>query len=295
MSITWIRQTWDGRGASGSLSAPTTSTADYLVKTDDKTDTELDVITDSLAPYLGQPHPQAPSLYVEDIQVKQLKESPFFWKLSVKYSNEKTTAEGESPSETSPEFDPAVIEWSTENFQVPVEKDTSGDGILNSAGDPFDPLPTKDEMRVVVNISYNATSVPGQVLTFANKVNSGGISIDGLSISAGQAKCQSVRVGGLQQRNGEFYRNVQFSFAILEDGWNLSILDQGFREREPRTNDLIQIVNDGDQSGDGAAVTSPALLDGAGHKIEDPNPGDAIFLPFTVYDGADFTLIPGIS
>jgi len=295
MTITWIRQTWDGRTGSAALNSPLTTGEEYLVKTDDKTDTELDVLTDTLAPYLGQPHPTAQGLYVEDIQVKQAKESPYFWKLSVKYSNEQTTAEGESPSETSPEFDPAVIEWSTENFQIPIEKDTTGQAIVNSAGDPFDPLPTKDEIRVVCTISYNSLSVPVEVLNFPNRVNGSAITIDGLSVPEGEAKCTGVRVGGLQQRNGEFYRNVQFSFAIISGGWDLSILDQGFREREPRTNDLVNIVNDGDQSGDGAAITSPALLDGAGHKIDDPNPADAVFLPFSVYGSIDFTVIPGIS
>lgn len=297
MTIQWIRQTWDGRSGGAGLNSPLTTSGDYLVKTDDKTDTELDILTDGASPYLGQPHPTAAGLYIEDIQVKQMKESPFFWKLSVKYTNEFTTEDGESPSKSgsTPEFDPAVIEWTTENFQLPVEEDTSGNGIVNSAGDPFDPLPVKDEMRVVCNISYNAASVPSTVLSFANKINSSSVTMDGLSIAKGEAKCQSVRVGGLQVRNGDFYRNVQFSFAILEGGWDLSILDQGFREREPRTNDLINITNDGTQSGDGAQVTSPALLDGAGHKLADPSPADAVFLSFTIYDGADFTLIPGIT
>lgn len=282
MAVEWVREVWDGRGGGGDFDGNIEHTRVWKAKTDSKWDDQTTVLTASSLPFLGQAHPNDLSSYCNSLTATNVGETPFLWIVTATYSNER---EGSA----SPLDDPIEYEWSTEQYQEVADRDASGQGIVNSAGDPFDPPIMRDVSRLAVTITSNQAFVPLWIITYQDAVNSSTCGIDGLTIAAGQAKCQSISVSGQRERNGFPYRIVRLTIHINKDGWKRSQLDAGFRERDDE-NKLKLITSESD----GGQPPGPVLLDGNGAAILDPSPGDAVFLEFDLYTELDFGALPGI-
>lgn len=305
MAVEWVRERWDGRQGGGNASAEVSAQKQYLIKTNSKTDSEFDVLSDGLVPAFGDAHPVVPELIIDDIRISQRSESPFFWNLTVKYTNKRegvnagkldgdtpSTSQGGSGGAASPTSLEPEISWSTEQYQVPCDVDINNYGVVNSAGDPFDPLPMKDESRLTCTIEIQSATVPSWLLTYSDAINNTAITIDGISIDQYQAKVQSIQVGKVQQLGTETFRTVTLSISILEDTWIKKVLDQGFRAALTGADNfaLHNIVDD-----DGNEISSPALLDGFGFELRNPSADTAVFLPFHIYNEKDFTVLPGVT
>lgn len=262
-----------------------TYTRAWLVQTNDKTDREDTVSAASGLPAYADAHPApvADAAYAKEISYEPfVSESPLAWKVSVTYSSERDL-------NSSPDSDEVLVSWTSEIYQEPVFLDTSGNAILNSAGDYFiDPVPMRDAAHLIAKIKANVTSVPTWVIGYQNAVNNGAITIGGLSIATGLAKMQRLDIGERQVRGATTFYELSFEVHIHADGWRMKPLDVGFRELE--YGDLVQIK---DSNGD--EVTTPVPLDGAGQALDNPTPSTAVFGDYTIYPEKDFTVLPGIS
>lgn len=283
MSVVWARKIWDGREGGGDLDGNITHTQLYRVKTDNKLDDQVTVLQASALPFLGQTHPNDPSSYCNSLRARNEGASPYFWTVTATYSNEREASD-------SPLNDPVEYNWGTEQFQEVADTDKNGQGIVNSAGDPFDPPIMRDNSRRTVTITSNQAFVPTWVLSYQDAVNSDAINIDNIGIGVGQAKCQQVSVSPVRQRNDVTYRIVTLTIHLNNDGWGFKILDQGFRERDD-DNKLQQITNEAD----GSEPTAPVLLDGSGKAQTDPTVASAVFLDYDIYPSLPFSALPGIS
>lgn len=228
---------------------------------------------------LGTPYPRNPRAKLRRRIARNESFSKRWWLLTCNYSTEFELSDN-------PLNAPAEIEWVTEQFTRPVYSDVYGYGIVNSAGDPFDPPPERDDSRITANIRKNLRSVPSWILTYADAVNSTAFTLDGIPIGAGEAKIQSVRVSQQQTQNGLRYRTVNILMHFRYGGWSLNILDHGFREITggQRKN----ILNDNDSK----QPIEPVLLNGFGVAITNPTPASAVFRSFDIYPTKDFSVLP---
>lgn len=283
MSVTWVREIWNGREGGADEQGINAHTRIFRAKTDNKWDDETIVLTATGVPGIGDQHPNDVTSYCRSVRGRNESASPFFWTITSVYSSERERG-------VDPTADPVQISWSTEQFQRVADKDRNGEGIVNSAGDPFDPPPMRDDSRRSVQIVSNETFVPTWILSYQDAVNNADIVIDGVTVAAGKAKCQQVSVSPEKFRNDISYRTVTLTLHCVNDNWDLKLLDQGFRERDD-DDKLKQIKNESDN----LEPTAPVLLDGNGKAQTDPTTSSAVYLDFEVYPELDFSALPGIA
>lgn len=122
------------------------------------------------------------------------------------------------PQSTDPAVagDPALVKW--------------GQGILTSAGEPFDPPPTNPESRPIVTFTRNQASfyISDKVM-FENTVNKEPWS----GLQPRQAWLRSVNATSHVQKSKNvstpdiFYYRVEYVFALRAETWDLVLLDIG--------------------------------------------------------------------
>lgn len=253
---------------------------------------------DPRCPRLGQVHPNDPWSWCRRVHPRNESFSKRVWIVTAAYSSERERDED-------PINDPIQIEWRTETFNKVVWQDRDGKGIVNSAGDPFDPPVEVDESRIVADIRVNLLAVPAWILTYRDSVNSTPFKIDNVEMPKGVARVARIYVGPWQERNEIFFRAVALALQFrtpLEDDpgkeWHEWTLDQGFRKKtgadggEPSPGETALRTNI-TNTGDSESPTAPVLLDGNGQPLVDPTMDNAVFLPFGVYPEKDFTILPG--
>jgi hypothetical protein len=255
----------------------------HLLITDTKTDDQYDIGSHPDVPVIGETHPGDASAWCISVEPRCV-EGYRGWHVTTTYSSE-VQLDSADPTD-----DAAVITWSGEQFQIVAVFDRNDDLIVNSAGDPFDPPLMADDSHFVVNVSKNMASVPATILNYQDAVNSGSFTVDGVTIAAGLAKMQRVSIGQVQRRGSDTFRVVEFEIHLRRDGWKLTALDAGFRERTAGgPPDGIKNIKNPD---DGENVTAPVPLDGSGGALLDPSPTNCQFLEFDYYKTADFSSLP---
>jgi hypothetical protein len=206
-------------------------------------------------------------------------EDDLSWRVTVEYGYYDATIFGEQPLEH-----PIKISWGLTRFDTPLEQATdpnTGDiiAVVNSAGDYFDPPPTKDDSRWKLSIVRNEqTYDPSYADTYRDAVNNA-VWFGGL-FDVGTAKCCGI-LGTLQYNpTCGYYYEVTYEFEINYNTWKKKILDQGLYTLDS-SNVYSPALDD-----KGAPVTQPVLLDGAGAKLAE---GAApVYLEFEVYSMVDF-------
>jgi hypothetical protein len=290
VSVVSVDEIWSGRGGDVTTTQSGKSvvrrTRMFRVVTDTRADDEGDVLTHADVPKDGDQHPDEPLATVRHRSAQNEPFSALVWIVTIGYSTEYEVTEN-------PLNQPAYIEWNTEQFQTIAVKDRYGRAIVNSAGDPFDPPPEKDDSRWTVSVRKNVPGVPSWILAYRDAVNSDPFVVDGVGIAAGAAKIQRIRIGGWEHRNSTAYRVFSFSMHIRES-WRLLLLDQGFRVKNPDANaQRVQATNDGDEE----FPTSPIPLDGSGNALSNPTLTTAVFYPaggWEIYDPLPFAALPGL-
>jgi hypothetical protein len=254
----------------------------FLLTTDSRSDGAFTVGSNVSLPVIGSAFPDDANAVCKSIDVACV-DGFTKWHVTCNYDDTYQV-------ESTPTNDETRISWSSEIFQREAWKDKDGDGVLNSAGDPFNPPVMRDDARTVCRIVQNASSVPTYVLTYPNCVNSTSFTIDGVSVAARYAKISNVGVSEERRRNGTVYREVTIEMHIRNETWDFEILDAGFREFDPAdSTKRILITND-----DGTDITEPACLDGSGAKVATPTPANAVFGTFRVYTELNYVgTIPG--
>lgn len=233
-------------------------------------------------PREGASHPDFPGAFVVSISLDQ-EDDGVFWLATIQYSSEREKAE-------QPEFDPVEITWSGETYTEAIFQDIDGNAIVNSAGDYFiDPSPSRERTHAIAKISFNLAAVPAWIMTFRDVVNSSSITIDGITIGAGQAMIRRPEISKVKTRNEVSYREVSIDIHTHPDGFGLRPLDAGFREKADGGG-RRQIRNADDEE-----PTTPVPLDGSGHVLENPSPSSVVYGNFQIYNDVDFSSLPGIS
>lgn len=256
----------------------------FKVESDSTSDTAFDVGSATGLPVIGDAFPDDANAFCKSISVS-CQAGYKHWLVTCEYDDTYEIDNASTPAD-----DETRISWTSELFQREAWQDKDGNGVLNSAGDPFNPPVMRDDHRTVCRIVKNATSVPAYVLTFPNVVNSAAFTIDGVSVGQRYAKISNVAVSEVRRRNGTAYREVTIEMQIRNQAWDFEILDAGFRRLDPSdSTKRILCVDD-----DGVAVTEPALLDGSGAQVANPGPTNAVYESFRVYSEANYVgTIPG--
>lgn len=194
-------------------------------------------------------------------------------------SGEGTAVTGALESIPNPILRPAVLRVASVNRTRVVEWDKDAlNPIRNSAGVPFDPPLTIEEPAVTFVITRNQAVFNLQdIPDYKGAINSATF----LGLAAKTVRLMDL-TADRQHENGIFYWSVTYSFEINADGWNpVKVLDQGYEENF--VGDLVKIT---DKYGN--PISRPALLDGSGLVLSDPQTDPPVLLSFNIYREVDF-------
>lgn len=233
------------------------------------------------------PYPTDPRAYVRSRSGRRVDESRLVWEVTVDYAFEVN----EPPN--SPLDEPVKYRWTAGQYTRAVVKDRDGDAIVNSAGDYFDPPPEIEDVRWSVNVQVNVDVVPANILMLQGAVNSGGYTVDGISVDAEKSRIVGLDISEVQERDEIKFRTITMVIEFREEGFSLQQLDQGYR-RKNEDDELVDIMIE-DDSGSLNRVSAPVLLDGEGKPLEDPSPETAVYMTYEVFKLVDFSSLPGLN
>lgn len=225
-----------------------------------------------------------------------------YWVCEVDYGELESESGDPSESNSDPEnplADLPEIQLTFEETSEPilytgtVEADYGGgivsgnfQGILNSAGEPFNPPPMKAKFHPKLTISRNediATDIMQVARDFIGKTNSAIF----WGAAPGQVMIRNISATPFFRQDNEGggtpYIKVTYDF-IFADTWDLVLLDIGTFYFDADQN-KIQFEANGQPT--------LGLLDGAGGALPTPvAPTDAVFLPpKRLYDSENFDLL----
>lgn len=280
MAVISCNEIYDGRGARFEVQFDSngrgkwirSAQKTYQVITDSAFTDEFTVLSATGLPLAGSRHPSQLGVYAMGFEAQpDGSEDGMGWVITVSYGIFDPDKTQENPLDERPR-----LSWDRAQFERVVEKDTGGNAILNSAGDPFDPPVTLDDSRPVLTITRNEASFDTTLAeSYKDCVNTDVF----FGWPAGQ-----VKVGAITAEEqwsdylNDTYVVVKYEFHFNPNGWQKSILDQGYRAKSGATRKLILI--------DGQPATSPVPLDGSGAQLSAT--GTPVFLAFTVYPTAAF-------
>lgn len=287
MSVLSAQRLWDDRGAELDKQATETVTRSWLVKTDNKNDTEEQIKASGLIPELYDALPGNSGLTVRRRSIRQKPESPFAWVVTCTYSNETDSQEIEERVQAlNPVDRRAKIRWSTNNYTKIIHKDIDGNAIINAVGDYFiDPPPEIEVSRWTVTVTKNVLVVPAWLLLYQDAINSGSFVVGGLTVSPGCARLTGIAIDDLQKENGFEFYPLSMTLEFRKEGWQLKLLHQGYNCKVGSAK--VKCVDD-----NGVPVTSPACLNDSGGQIDDVTPETAVYKNFNVYESLDFSVLP---
>jgi len=188
------------------------------------------------------------------------------------------------------DLEPASVEWGywTREEVQRVEARAEYDAILNSAKQPFDPLPTREVGGLVLTYERNELTFDAWAMTaYAFTVNSEDFLEEG---DFRQWLCKPVTARKVWKGNFSYYR-VRYEFhhtdatakdGVVPIGWDHYLLDCGWMQLNA-AGKPVPIVNVGQ------TAASVPLLDGAGKVLDPPITTDKIkYLSYAKYRERSF-------
>lgn len=197
------------------------------------------------------------------------------WIATINYGPYQALQKPQDPTQEQPQ-----IQWSSSKFQRPAVKDEiTGDVIVNSAGDLFNPPIMRDDSRPMLVITRNeATHDPILAANCRDKTNASAWWV----FPAKTVKCLDIVGRRVLNQDIGYYWEVEYSWEInIDDTWTYQALDQGFSTVVGGKK--LRLTND-----DGELISEPALLDGGGLVL--PSGASAVYLPYDIYATIDFTI-----
>lgn len=220
-------------------------------------------------------------------------DSDILWELELEYSTKtekKEEAEEDEPLDRRPE-----VSIDFEIYQVTVQGAIKVENVghdpnrsvntliawdkalVNSAGEPFDPQPERDEARPVLNVTVNEQNLNLQRLsTFANTVNQ----TPWLGGAPRTWKLGGPRVVRVREKNQSFWQ-ITTSFTFAKDTWDLQLLNQGTYFLDLNDDKRPFIDEEGNRR--------VGLLNEDGQELAAAN--DPTFSRYRVYRESDFNLL----
>lgn len=274
----------------------------YLVRLDSSTESLASIVAATGVTFGTSTNPADDNQTTFEASIAPYENEPLMRVVRFSFSSSQTQDEED---ERNPLDRRIKIDWSSVTYQRFVKTDRNGDPILNSANDPFIDLPGVDDTRWAINIEQNVSTVPVWVLTYANKLNSSSVTIDGVTFPAETLKVQSLTISDVQFENKTSFRTIRLQIQYRENGWPLEVTDAGLHEIIAVTGGFwhrpikIPFLDENGSVLDYdnprlRAVTRPWPLDSAGAAIQQPGNTNIGILEKDIYETADFTVLPGV-
>jgi len=255
-------------------------------------------------PAIGSEHPTRPGFYALTYDVSQPDgAAKHTLDITVHYGPADITV---TPGEEHNVID-AVTEWGWDDSTGEKELVTSvavgneaAKPVLNSAGDPFDSVPTV-YVPTPTFTKVIRTSDRKSYAAYLCTVNAEEVTIGGMTCAAGTLLCTVAE----RKLIGEWRLPYQYTIHLKyrsnivtstypqvdnnELGWDAAVTDAGMREIDDATGKLKLITLEFGDSKTEATVSSPELLDGHGKKVQ-RNGGAVtpVVLPFHAYKRTSF-------
>lgn len=231
-------------------------------------DTPATAVTDALAsgsmPAIGTAHPTLTDQYVVHRSVAII--SPHLVELTCEYAGK-----------TSPLSEPYERAWSYSNVAESIDKDSAGDLIVNSAGDPITGL-TADVADLMYTVTRNEATFPeANARTYINTVNSDVYH----GYSAGEIRMTNISGVYVPLAGASYYWRVTYQMTFRKGGWQLRTLDKGPRYR-PAIGAALVSARD-------RLNVDEVLLDSDGVLIPDGDPPN--WLDVTIYGTNNFAAL----
>lgn len=193
----------------------------WTILTDDRNDNPATIYASTLgglpvlpAQYTGHPNNIFATLRTMRI-FNPSHRRPELWTATGHYSSQPLT-EQEYQWSQDPCAREALISWSASPYQRPVTISVDGVTIMNSAGDPPDPVPEDTDYFWVATIGKNVPAVPTWFMPYAGAVNTGPFTIEGLTIPARCARLVAVNLTHKTRENTHVYRPLQLGIEMRE-------------------------------------------------------------------------------
>jgi len=170
------------------------------------------------------------------------------------------------------------IGWQSGSIQRDLTNDVeTGDAVLNSAGQPFESVPQVDRPAPTF-IKVFKTKSRKRYIQYVDKVNTANLSVGGQTFAKDMVRCNQAdeeRIFG--DAAGYNYRysialQVMSNKVKIEDGetatecgWQVPIVDCGTMQTNPLDSQNPIRITIQTEGGREVTVSSPVLLDGAGH------------------------------
>jgi hypothetical protein len=277
MAVIAVNEIWNGRKGTSNEKGEREYTRSFRVITDNALTSSVSVRNAAGIPRLFDVYADLGGDVDTGAVVRRITETqteePWVWEVLVEYSS---NVQFEF-NDVNPLLRPTEIKWGVNRFTRPFNRDLNLQPVRNSAGTAFDPLPEMDDIRLALTLTRNEASFDASVAEdYINSVNADIF----FGSEPGKVKCSSISAERAFDKN-TFYWKVTYEFEIKGLGWAFYLLDQGYMEKGTAPNTLVAMR---DQFG--AVLTSPTLLDGAGHKLAAG--ADPVYLTFDAYPSLPF-------
>jgi hypothetical protein len=258
----------------------------------------------------NEQHPDNANLRAYQRDAAQV--GPLAWRVTAQYRF------GEfGPGEDDPLNEPIEIDWQFIKETLPIDRDVDNNAIVNSAGDPYDPPPSRVYAHVALVIRRNEPLFSAATaLAYIDKVNAAPITIAGAgTLDTEQMLCDMIAPASSYRADAE-YVPVVYRF-ILKPGTRphqLRTVDQG---RNGWYQDGSDTKPGAIVDGEGNPVLADVRLDGTGKPInaqykitggketpvatatlpagldvdDELSTADVKYLGWTVFQTADFTAL----
>lgn len=292
----------------------------YVFRSDDATDRVQDVVRNRLCPYIGQQHPEVRYLWLKPggLSIRQDSSDWSKWVVTAKWS---TLEPGEDPPRKEnpnaptielPDFKPRVT-IHFEEFTVPLGSafEADEDGIVtrfpvvNSALEPYDPLPEVPRLNTILRVNANFQSSDPQWPDI-NKLNNT-VDKNGWTYKRGPFEVKAnpyeskfkFEIGEKvdyvdEDGKDDWYSNVTLQAIVNRQGWRILLLDVGSYYFPANGPTIAERQIDNNWTSDQGKVPfydnednpKQGLLNGFGGALE-ASPGANPF--FNTYDGYKYT------
>lgn len=322
MGFLWVKEIYVGREGSLRDGLQRSFTRKFRVKTDDRRVGPLHVIFAPGIPLLYSSYFSYELSELDlfaicrDVRAVQDENDWQVWDITCEYDTQSNSeygniagqpgnigqpgAGGGTGASGDPTQEPPTIEWGAETVELAVIKDRTGEPIVNTAGQPFDPPPTIKIAYPVLRYSRNeATYDHVEKSKFSYALNTAKF----LGYDAGRVLCKPITA--TQRYIGPFkYWRVNYEFHFtkeLEPGvdtaemigvlsWRLWLLNQGLCELKTVSvlgvpvKYLTPILG-----ANGEPISTPVPLDEDGAAMPKEDIEDEVFYrSFVVYKSIDF-------
>lgn len=286
MGVTSVKERWQGRKATTDEQGVRTLKRQWYVTTDADAVAEPAVIDGVIAAdasaALYAPHPAWGWAVCRKLEATP-NGGPRVWLVDAEYSSGSFKASGDgsgtggnttSPSPEQSNSTPAnqrppTIKIGGRDVTKVLEKDAiTGDRVLNTVGDPFDPLPEVQRTYDAITITFFRLPAALNWTTrrlFRDSINNAAYTVLGATYAANTLRCAAYDLDAVWE-TGETGMQLFFQLTVQllhdPDGWQPKILNTGRRLLHPAAPPVL------------AEPVLVQIVDSAGQPVADPVPLD---------------------